>query len=362
MDSEKNVTQQGGHTGIVVQNSFAFLDILRVVGAWLVVYDHIFSVWPSRSGISLSFVNSIRSGINEPLGLIQDFGWLGVCIFFLISGFVIAHVSHRETWRNFLIKRFFRIYPLLAVAAVVSIVCFHRTDQSLGVQNILSNLLLVNYWISPQIIYVGVAWTLIIEISFYILVALLIPIQMPGLYKAAGMLFFCVVVLWQSRNWGDNFFLFAATIAFIPYLLTGYVLYLGLVRKELSFPVVGFSLACIYMTILYGLKTIHTDFLPLSNSYLTSYIFAILVFVMFFTFNHAQHTGKFLRFLADTSYSVYLFHGIIGFYILERLVPVVGFGLAAVTAIIFSLAFVTVIHFLIEKPALNFGKRLAKKF
>jgi peptidoglycan/LPS O-acetylase OafA/YrhL len=353
LDSEKNVTPP---------RAFAFLDILRVVGAWLVVYDHVFAVWPDASGVTPHFVKSIRTWINEPLGLIQDFGWLGVCIFFLISGFVIAHVAQRESWKNFLIKRFFRIYPLLALALLLSLLLFPPTDNTLNLGSVLANLTLVNYWINPQIVFVGVAWTLAIEVTFYLLVAVTIPLKVSGFYKVIGLLAFCAAVIYVCRHFGANFFLFAATVAFIPYLVTGYVLYLGLIKKELTGLAVLFLLSCVFATILFGLTQIHSAFIPLNNSYLISYVFAIVVFLLFYSFNQSQKVGKIISWLADTSYSVYLFHGIVCFFILHHCVPVIGYPASAALSIGSSIILVTIVHYTFEKPILNFGKRLAQRY
>src|SRR3974377_361898 len=42
-----------------------------------------------------------------------SFGWAGVAIFFVVSGFCIHYSFHLQgrEWRSFFIRRFFRIYP-----------------------------------------------------------------------------------------------------------------------------------------------------------------------------------------------------------------------------------------------------------
>ena len=39
-----------------------------------------------------------------PLGIIQDFGWFGVALFFLISGFIISDRAAAESTRTFVIS------------------------------------------------------------------------------------------------------------------------------------------------------------------------------------------------------------------------------------------------------------------
>lgn len=44
------------------------------------------------------------------------FGWIGVQILFVLSGFVIAYSCHAETTRTFIIKRFLRLTPAMWIA------------------------------------------------------------------------------------------------------------------------------------------------------------------------------------------------------------------------------------------------------
>lgn len=53
---------------------FAFLDHLRVLAAWSVVYDHILCVRPAEHGMQFGFVGSIERAISAPFGIIQNFG------------------------------------------------------------------------------------------------------------------------------------------------------------------------------------------------------------------------------------------------------------------------------------------------
>jgi peptidoglycan/LPS O-acetylase OafA/YrhL len=57
-------------------------------------------------------------------------------LFFLMSGFVMAHVygqklasNWRAHWRDFAIMRFARIYPLFAVTTLVAEGCCTRNDR-----------------------------------------------------------------------------------------------------------------------------------------------------------------------------------------------------------------------------------------
>ena len=60
---------------------------------------------------------------------LADRGAAGVDLFFAISGFIVCYVSSAPGYTpfNFLAKRFFRIYPLNAVATIVMVVLFSRS-------------------------------------------------------------------------------------------------------------------------------------------------------------------------------------------------------------------------------------------
>jgi hypothetical protein len=53
---------------------FVFLDYLRALAAWAVVWNHMLATWPEQRGIHLLVVTPVRAWITQPPGVIQDFG------------------------------------------------------------------------------------------------------------------------------------------------------------------------------------------------------------------------------------------------------------------------------------------------
>lgn len=100
-----------------------FLDALRGVAILSVYLHHSLAAsfgfgQPPWLGLFPDFLNSnIPSSYYFFFPLI--YGWVGVPIFFAISGFCI-HLSHarasNKSWRTFFRRRFFRIYPTYLVA------------------------------------------------------------------------------------------------------------------------------------------------------------------------------------------------------------------------------------------------------
>jgi len=223
------------------KDRFVFLDYLRIIATFGVVWDHVVALWPEGYGFHLKIVSVSRTYIAEPFGIIQDFGWLSVSLFFLVSGFIITHVATRESTAEFLVKRFFRIFPLLAVFVVLATVLNPDVRAQIGIADLLRNMTLLNYMRTPQVVTVGVAWTLVIEIQFYLLTALTMWTRRHDVPLAINLLVPLVVIA-VSRKFGADFFLFAGSMAYVPYLVVGQIFYLGLYRKVISLPMMMVSL------------------------------------------------------------------------------------------------------------------------
>jgi len=97
-------------------------------------------------------------------------GWIGVDIFFVLSGFLITGILRRDTanpayWQSFYTKRVTRILPpLLAVVTVVLFTVQHFKIGYLGYLLFASNIVeLTPYALAP----LGALWSLAIEEHFY---------------------------------------------------------------------------------------------------------------------------------------------------------------------------------------------------
>jgi len=101
----------------------------------------------------------------------STFGWIGVEIFFVISGLVIANSAHRATPSQFAVSRFLRLYPTAWCAALVNYPLFLLSNHG-EVRKILP--LIFSLLILPGPFLATAYWTLPVEISFYCLILLAI--------------------------------------------------------------------------------------------------------------------------------------------------------------------------------------------
>ena len=109
-------------------------------------------------------------------------GFIGVEIFFVLSGFLIGNIMYKAfrqkvdgpVMRNFWIRRWFRTLPLYYVTLVLNVILFkvYEEGSGLGFSTFLFPLFLQNFlWPHPH--FFEPAWSLTIEEYFYLLFPLL---------------------------------------------------------------------------------------------------------------------------------------------------------------------------------------------
>ena len=115
------------------------------------------------------------------LGLVPlTYGWVGVTLFFVISGFCIhyAFLAQESSWRagTFFWKRFVRLYPAYLASLVFFIIFDYLEDPSLvTTSGIITHLFLVHNLSPTEFIGInGVYWSLGVECQFYLLYPLLL--------------------------------------------------------------------------------------------------------------------------------------------------------------------------------------------
>jgi peptidoglycan/LPS O-acetylase OafA/YrhL len=121
---------------------------------------------------ALSVATFHYSHLQTGIAYLLPFGWVGVEVFFVISGLVIANSAYGATPRSFLISRFLRLYPAAWCAALIGfplLIAFKKMEPG-GPLRLLNALVLFLPGDGLSHAY----WTLPIEIAFYFLIYLLL--------------------------------------------------------------------------------------------------------------------------------------------------------------------------------------------
>jgi len=159
---------------------FIFVDALRGVAATLVLLHHLLH--------NTVLEVTLRTILPTPVIRLSNYGATGVQIFFVISGFVIAHSTRhlRGTLRDtgaFILRRQLRLDPPYWVALGLTLILVAvrhlsgglRHDALPGIGTVLANMAYLQRILRLQEI-VQVAWTLCLEVQFYLVLILLVAL------------------------------------------------------------------------------------------------------------------------------------------------------------------------------------------
>jgi peptidoglycan/LPS O-acetylase OafA/YrhL len=345
---------------------FAFVDALRGVAALWVVVFHAY-------GKNLLPMTGYR--YPEPIHWILNNGFLGVDIFFVISGFVImqsmlgARVTPSYLGR-FALRRSLRLDPpywaTIAAMIVLSYIMNRLQNDHAKLplptwDSVVAHLFYLQWFLGyPQI--VGVFWTLCYEIQFYLVLALFLGV-------------------WQwKRDWlPSRWVLFGPLWVFAALSITGVVqptpalfvygwpyFFLGVVlnwvhnreERPIAFAIVAAATLAL------------TPFAPTKAviGLITALVTAGAIYLVSVQGWLATMTlGRVLQYLGRISYSLYLVHMLFG-------TPVVRFGLRRLGTMDFAHASILIalcvavsilgahiMYVLIERPAVRLSHRLTKR-
>lgn len=140
------------------------LDGLRGIAVLLVLWYHIWEISWLSPGPRLDFLPAT--------------GFVGVHLFFFLSGFVIAYPFVRAalaqqsqpSWSEFAWRRFIKIVPsyVLSIAVAYAIGYAQVQPSAATVPDLVTHLLFIHTWFPQRYGTIdGVLWTLAVEVEFY---------------------------------------------------------------------------------------------------------------------------------------------------------------------------------------------------
>ncbi|MEU1399493.1 acyltransferase [Micromonospora zamorensis] len=331
------------------------LDGLRLVAALLVVGFHLTvfgNAWGGPDGAAL-----------PTLSLYTQFGWLGVYLFFLISGFVICMSAEGRGLGQFAAARIIRLYPaywfgVLATTAVLALWPVIREPKRPG--DVLTNLTMFNDLMGVGAVD-SVYWTLAHELRFYLLFGLFVLVR--GYTPRRVLLF--------AAGW-----LIASLFAYrsIP-MLTDL-----LVPRSAALFVGGMALFLIYRhgsdiylwglvgaSWLVALQMIGTvdPYAPsrtLLSSTQISMVEAVIVTLFYLVMavvatRRLTVSWRWLTTAGALTYPLYLLHEYIGWVMIHYLHPALPAWLTGLTVVVILLVASWLVNRFVEKPLSGWMKR-----
>jgi peptidoglycan/LPS O-acetylase OafA/YrhL len=197
---------------------FPELDLLRFLAACAVMLFHYTYLGPQHHSWSGAF---------PLLGQIFKYGYMGVDVFFILSGFVILLTAYEKDAIAFTVARMVRLYPAYWICVTVTtyaIVLIGTGHDPIGVRQYVANLTMLHSFLGIKDVS-GVYWTLAVELQFYFLIFLvLLTGQIRRLGGLLGLWLFASIILSLREPHGiAHFFLFPE---WSSYFIAGAMLFL----------------------------------------------------------------------------------------------------------------------------------------
>jgi exopolysaccharide production protein ExoZ len=351
---EAGVTINLSRPGII-----PFIEVARSIAPLIVLWVHV--------GVGNGYNFLLYAAIIKELRLLDNGAHVGVLLFFFVSGFIISHVADLETRRDFLVKRIFRIVPMLFFAVTVA----YLTSSMLlrlglppigpakSVSDLLFSMLLIDWFFSTPFT-LAVTWTLVSEVSFYGLMFIAYrwlaasPVGGTVLLIAVVAALELLLVLGLGGEVSGVFYFMQ-----VEFIFVGRAAYLYFSDKASL--LAALALAGSALLVLTGLytTTAYSRSLLLSETSVV-YSWATTIAIACLMLKFVTFCPSPLRLLSNISYSVYLLHFSIGTAVFEVVhtsygVPI-GWAFWAALAATLGCSYLT--YNAIELPCQKLGRRI----
>lgn len=300
----------------------ATLDVLRIIAALAVLAFHYVFRGPTGT-ITPDYMDNIAPNI-------AIYGYLGVNLFFVISGFVIAWSAQGRNWSDFAIARAARLYPgfIVCMTATFAVLLFTADARfPVSFAQYGANLFMFAPAIGQPFVD-GVYWSIILELMFYGWVAVALMLGVFDRWRLeiiAGWLALCVF----NQFWLHNGALRMVGITefgalFCAGMLFQYIDQNGRSREALGLLAAAFliSTACmadmrVWMLEHYGVAAPMYG-LVIANTMIFAFVAAAL------HWRNAVRASTLIVALGGMTYPLYLLHQNIGYLAIEQLTPYTG--------------------------------------
>jgi peptidoglycan/LPS O-acetylase OafA/YrhL len=340
-----------------MQNNF---HLIRFIAATLVLYGH---CYPLTNRGTYDEITLLSQGIFPA-------AHMGVCIFFIVSGYLVSQSSQNSlTILNFIWKRIIRIFPALIVSLIFCVCVLGTLFTTLPLNEYWQNyetyrfLKLIKLY--PQVGYTlpgvfktlpikdvnGSLWTLPYEVTMYLFLVIL---QLCGLFSRRKTILFLFIfsfpfIIYLFLNYHPTRLIpilhltFTDTLEFGIYFMAGTLM--NLFKDKIVFRFLYFA---IMVLLWFGLGLVHIT----TPVMIKSISFIALPYIVLYL---AMLKGKWNDFgkIGDFSYGIYIY----AFPIQQMIVQLYGTEISIVKMFIMSFSIVLLLSvlswYLIEEKALR---------
>lgn len=322
------------------------LDGVRGVAIIMVMIYH----------FTIPFQNSPdKSEAGNIIGTIFQFGWIGVDLFFVLSGFLITSIliQTRESpkyFKNFFIRRILRIFPLYFGFLILLLIILPNLSEGLAESSKVMRQESFWFWtylVNLRVAYLGgfgsfqggYMWSLALEEQFYLLWPLVVYLVRKKLVVLCMAIIILAAVsrIFLLENGMSPTSLYVFTLTHLDSILMGSILgalyssnKIG--SSEIYFKVLfllGVS-GFIFVLLSDNKFVYYSDYVSKTGLLSVAFIFAYFVLI---SITRSQDdfiflilSNRFLRYTGKISYGLYLFHQPIGVFVERKIYNLGGWG------------------------------------
>lgn len=327
------------------------LDGLRFLAATSVAVFHLLAVAGWGTGVDIWGRPS--SAVFGRAFVAASYGWVGVPLFFLISGFVISMSSWGRTPAQFAVSRVVRLFPAYWVCVLITttvVRIYPHVFKPLPVREVLANLTMFQDPLGVHRVD-DAYWTLWVEMKFYLLFMIVVWLGLNYRRTVAFCLIWSIASVWAGelkQPWldaivmpGNSQYFIAGVALFLMYRFgPNLVLWL----------IVGLSWV-LSMHFYAGnpwQDEQHQSYNP--ASILVTLCFGVMILLALGKLNWLRWRG--LTTLGATTYPLYLLHYVVGFTVIYYLNRTLSLPPAVLLVLVLAVLVLSawLVHRLVERP------------
>jgi len=291
-------------------------------------------------------------------------GWLGVQIFFIISGYLIIKSAEKYNGLEYFIHRFFRIWPAYIFWFLIIGVATRKINaESITDPSLYPHLVLMQHFFPFSYLKYDIlktTWTLTVEVIWYAIAFFLayigkksyIPLAIASTIIGTWWVYSGKTLhpLWgKTESTYDYFFIANLFIAQLPFFFFGCVIAMNRFKPSLFY--------CSLIAI--GILSTYDSWINnLPNPIFISGIAVAAIFYVAIS-TESSFNNKIISFSSDISYSIYLIHYPIIILVQKKMH---GGYFPAFVAFMLTICIAWLSYRFIEKPFVEIGRKLSNRF
>jgi peptidoglycan/LPS O-acetylase OafA/YrhL len=330
------------------------IDLLRFLAALMVVLFHY-----AFRGYAADGYSPIPYPLLAPAA---KYGYLGVQLFFMISGFVILMTADSGDLRKFVISRIVRLYPAFWASVTITFIAITILGGTLfqaTISQYFINMTMLSEFVGVPPID-GVYWSIFVELKFYALVALILVIG--KIHRAEQLLVLWLILTMIVDLYPNKFIRYFLITDYAMYFIAGATCFLAWSR--------GWSRLRITIILIAWLVALHQSLntIPLFenkynesiNSFVVIGIISAFFLIVFLI--SIRKTEWFARrrwlVLGALTYPLYLIHQKLGYMLIGIAYPAMNPHVVLWGTLLVVLATSYAIYIFVEKRTAPLLKQL----